>query len=156
MLRLNAIAVAVTTSAISLLAGCGSNQSPTPLPCTCINPGSSSYLYAAVLNNILAYKVGTDGVPSALASQVGPNDSTGIIADASSKFIYVADSGNGEIDAFTINALNGSLTQIAGSPFSTGPTPIAGAIAIDSQTRFLYLPDSNGVLDTRLIPLAAF
>src|SRR5436305_6734525 len=109
MLRLKAIAVAVTTSAISLLAGCGSNQSPAPLPCACINPGSSSYLYAAVLNNILAYKLGTDGVPSALASQVGPNDSGGIVANSSSKFLYVSDFGNNAIDAFTINSSSGGL-----------------------------------------------
>jgi len=81
-----------------------------------------------------------------LTSQAGPNDSTGIVVDASSKFLYVSDFGNGEIDGFTISASNGALTPIAGSPFSTGPAPIGGGITIDPQTRFLYLPDSNGVL----------
>jgi 6-phosphogluconolactonase (cycloisomerase 2 family) len=60
--------------------------------------------------------------------------------------LYVSDFGNGEIDAFTINASTGGLTQLAGSPFSAGPVPGTGGLAIDPETRFLYVLDSNGVL----------
>lgn len=145
MSYLRPIAAVVLLSLIECLSGCGSNKSSTP-PCNCSKPGASSYLFASVTNNILTFKLGTDGVPTLLASQAGPNDSTGIIVDASSKFLYVTDFGNGEIEGFTINASNGVLTPIAGSPFSTGPAPISGGITIDPQTRFLYLPDSNGIL----------
>ena len=134
---------AITLITMCFLAGCGSKSNP--LPCNCINPGASSYLYAAVANSILSFKLGTDGAPALLASQVGPNDSGGLVADTSSKFLYVSDFSNGEIDAFTIGKSTGALTQVTGSPFSTGPAPGAG-IAIDPQTRFLYLTNSSGVL----------
>ena len=144
MSHLRAIAVVVVMSAIGLLAGCGSTQTSKP-PCNCTNPGSPSYLYAAVADHILSFKLGTDGVPTPLANQAGPNDSTGIVADSSSKFLYISDFSNGEIDGFTINKSTGALAQVTGSPFSTGPAPVAG-IAIDPQTRFLYVLNSSGAL----------
>jgi 6-phosphogluconolactonase len=143
MSRLRAIAVAVLVSAIGFLAGCGSKSNP--MPCNCTNPGAFSYLYAAVADHISSFKLGTDGAPTLSASQAGPNNSGGLVADTSSKFLYVSDFSNGEIDAFTIGKSTGALTQVTGSPFSTGPAPGAG-IAIDPQTRFLYLTNSNGVL----------
>jgi 6-phosphogluconolactonase (cycloisomerase 2 family) len=139
---LRVIALAVLLSAIGLLPGCGSKNQ---IACDCINPGTSSYLYAAVTDHILSFTLGKDGVPTALASQAGPNDSGGIVANSSSKFLYVSDFGNGEIDAFTINKSTGALTQVTGSPFSTGPAP-SGGMAVDPQTRFLYLTNSSGVL----------
>jgi len=143
MSQLRTIAAAAVLSGLGFLAGCGSKSNP--MPCNCTNPGASSYLYAAVANSILSFKLGTDGTPTLLASQSGPNDSGGLVADPASKFLYVSDFSNGEIDAFTISKSTGVLTQVTGSPFSTGPAP-SGGIAIDPQTRFLYLPNSSGVL----------
>jgi len=135
--------VVAVLSAIGLLPACGSKNQ---IACDCINPGAPSYLYAAVANSILSFRLGTDGVPTALASQAGPNDSGGLVADSSSKFLYVSDFSNGEVDAFTINKSTGALTEVSGSPFSTGPTPGGGGIAIDPQSRFLYVLNSSGVL----------
>jgi len=115
------------------------------MPCNCTNPGAFSYLYAAVADHISSFRLGTDGAPTPLAIQAGPNDSTGLVADSSGKFLYVSDFSSGEIDAFTISKSTGALTQVSGSPFSSGPASSAG-IAIDPQTRFLYQPNSNGVL----------
>ena len=142
MSYLRTIAISAVLSVIGILAGCGSKNQ---IACDCINPGASSYLYAAVTNSILSFKLGADGVPAAVASQSGPNDSGGMVTDSSSKFLYVSDFSNGEIDAFTINKSTGALTQVTGSPFSTGPAP-SGGMAIDPQTRFLYLTNSSGVL----------
>jgi 6-phosphogluconolactonase (cycloisomerase 2 family) len=140
--NLKGIAITVALAASVLLQGCGSNSNPTP--CNCTNASSSSYLYASISNSVSTFKLGTDGAPTAVSSLAGPNDSTGIVADPSGKFVYVSDFGNGEIDAFTINA-SGALTKIPGSPFSTGPSP-TGGLGVDPQTRFLYLPNNFGIL----------
>jgi 6-phosphogluconolactonase len=137
------LVIVAVLSTISFLPACGSKNQ---VACDCINPGASSYLYASVADSTVSFKLESNGVPTVFASQAGPNDSGGILVDSSSKFLYISDFSNGEIDAFTINKSTGTLSEVSGSPFSTGPAPGGGGIAIDPQTRFLYVLNSSGVL----------
>ena len=61
------------------------------------------------------------------------------------KFLYVAMSGtvnaNNSISAFSIDPNSGALTQISGSPFTTGNDP--QGIASDASGKFLYTANSQ-------------
>lgn len=134
---LKQLCVPIIAIALLGLPGCGSssgschNCSPPP-------PVSSSFLYATAPNDLSSFSLGSSGAPTSLASQPGPNQTEGIVADPSGKFLYVSDFLNGAIDAFSITASNGALTQVAGSPFSAGSAPGTGGIAVDPATKFLY------------------
>jgi 6-phosphogluconolactonase len=112
-----------------LLAGCGSGQvvscgAPANANCPVI-PGPE-FLYATSNSNagqILAFtidrKTGALGAPATIP---GPAMSSGI-ASAQNQFLYVSDTQNGAVDAFSINQATGALTTVPGSPFSPGGTP---------------------------------
>lgn len=130
--------LAICASLISL-ASCASKQQ---IGCgECTNPGIAYFLYATGTNDLSTFSFlkGAEGAPSASLGQSGPNQPTGIAADASGKFLYVSDFTNDAVEAFTINGSNGVLTSVNGSPFSLGTSPDAGGLAIDPAAKFLYV-----------------
>jgi 6-phosphogluconolactonase (cycloisomerase 2 family) len=58
------------------------------------------------------------------------------------RFLYVANRGSGNVSAYTIDAADGALTPIAGSPFTTGSTPVA--IAVDPSGAYVYVANQTG------------
>ena len=61
--------------------------------------------------------------------------------DPTGKFLYMAggvSNGNYSVFALTINANNGALTAVPGSPFITDPNSSA-AVAVDPTGKFLYV-----------------
>jgi len=90
------------------------------------------------LDNISGFSIATSGSPTSFQNQAGPNQSIGIVAAASAKFLYVSDFENSTIQAFTINPSSGLLTPI-GSPVAAGSPPDAGGLAIDPGGKFLYV-----------------
>jgi 6-phosphogluconolactonase len=74
-----------------------------------------------------------------------------ITVTPNSKFVYYADSGKGNVGGFLINA-DGSLTALAGSPFSVGTAP--SFVAVDPQAKFLYVadPPSNQIFAFTIDP----
>lgn len=112
------------------LAGCGSNNvsclNPAGGTCTCgpcpVNPGPE-FLYATSYSNAgqiltftIDHKTGALGTPATIP---GPASNSGL-ASAQNQFLYVSDTQNGAIDAFSINQTTGVLTTVPGSPFSPG------------------------------------
>lgn len=80
---------------------------------------------------------------------VQPSVSAGIapgytIVDPLNRFLFVANSGTGQgtISAYTIQQSNGTLTQISGSPFNSGFSPIG--LSIDTSGKFLYSSNTEG------------
>jgi 6-phosphogluconolactonase len=74
---------------------------------------------------------------------------TGIAIDPSGRFLLLTDSesgaggaGNGEIVVFSISAIDGSLTQIAASPFLTAGIGFTGvqpsSVAVDPSDKYVY------------------
>jgi 6-phosphogluconolactonase len=107
---------------------------------------SGKFLYAGIpsTRSIEAWKIdsvmGTltmlPGFPLALSS--GNNASlSSIVADPSGKFLYVSDDF-GDIFGFTVNASNGALTAMPGSPFFA--FFITDQLFVDPTGRFLYSP----------------
>jgi 6-phosphogluconolactonase len=68
----------------------------------------------------------------------GPAD---VVVDPRGKFAYVTNIGSDNVSAYTINAANGALTQIAGSPFAAGSYP--WGVAIDPTGKFAYVPNGK-------------
>jgi 6-phosphogluconolactonase len=67
--------------------------------------------------------------------------------DPSSKFLYEASNldnltPTNDLSAFMINASTGMLTPVAGSPFTSGVSPLS--LAVDATGKFLYSADSGG------------
>ena len=61
-------------------------------------------------------------------------------------YFYQTVSSTAQIAGFSVNASNGSLTQVSGSPFSTGFFP--RTIAIDPAGKFLYATISSSFMGT--------
>lgn len=124
------------------LIGCGSFFQQHHSCTTCSVP---TFLFASQLNSVSGFTLASSGAPSPAGSVAGPNSTEGILVDKSASFLFVSDFQNGTVDAFTINSISGSLSAVAGSPFSSGPAPGAGGLAVDPSTRFLYVTQMNSV-----------
>ena len=138
--RTIAVSFATFFAALLCVTGCGSFFQKDHNCTTCTVP---SFLFATELNSVAGYNLSTSGVLTASGSQAGPNQSLGIIASPGGTFLFVSDFQNGNVDAFTVDPTSGSLSAVAGSPFSAGPAPGAGGIAIDPSSRFLYVTQVN-------------
>ncbi len=131
--------LAAISAAIGVWIGCGGGSSPRPCQgATCV-PSPAEFLYFTALDDISGATLGSSGVPTSFQDQSGPNQSIGIVADQSAKFLYVSDFQNASVHAFTIDGSSGLLTLVSGSPFTVGSPPDAGGIAVDPSTKFLYV-----------------
>lgn len=57
------------------------------------------------------------------------------------RFAYVANYNSTDISGYAVNAMNGELTPLSGSPFATSSAP--NAIAVDPSGKFAYVANSN-------------
>jgi 6-phosphogluconolactonase len=65
------------------------------------------------------------------------------VGDGANKFVYILNRGSSSISAFTQDGVTGDLTEIAGSPWSTGAPPEgANRISVHPNGRFVYV--ANG------------
>jgi 6-phosphogluconolactonase len=102
---------------------------------------------------IFPYTIGSGGILQSLVGGVTCNDPTAVgptvlLVDSKSKFLYVANSGNtnvnqpgSEISAFTIDPTSGKLAFIAGEPFGTGSGP--RCMLEDPSNQFVYTANFN-------------
>jgi DNA-binding beta-propeller fold protein YncE len=70
----------------------------------------------------------------------------GIAIDPTGSFLYVSNSGDGTVSAYTINATSGALTVVPGSPFTasgTASTITPTALAIDPSSQYLYVANGD-------------
>ena len=111
--------------------------------------GDALFIANSATNNISTYTVKSDGTLTAGSSTL-PTGMTplGMAIDSAAHFLFVANQGlqvdptSGTISVFSIQ--NGSLTEVAGSPFrvapplaSSGPGP--AAVAVTPDGKFLYV-----------------
>jgi 6-phosphogluconolactonase (cycloisomerase 2 family) len=61
------------------------------------------------------------------------------------KFLYVTNPGSNNLSAYTINGSTGALTAVAGSPFSTQPSPRYATV--DRAGKFLYVACLGSSID---------
>lgn len=55
------------------------------------------------------------------------------------EFLYVTNEGSNNVSAYTIDAISGALTPVAGAPFAAGLQPVAAAV--DPTGKFAYVVD---------------
>jgi trimeric autotransporter adhesin len=79
--------------------------------------------------------------PTTQASVATGGNPVWVTVDPLDRFVYVSNNTDGTISGYSLNATNGTLTPIAGSPFTLNVTANPGAIAIDYTGRFLYVTD---------------
>jgi len=129
-----------TTGALTPLPG--SPVSGQPAYSLSFDP-AGKFLYAAGANDDVAiYSFNAvDGsltllgtTPQTLSTPVA------LTFDQAGKFLFVADLGSNKVSVFTHNSVNGSLSEVAGSPFPTGNNP--AALAVHPSGDFLYVANS--------------
>jgi 6-phosphogluconolactonase len=131
---------------LSALTGCGG---VTPVHCrleACApNPTEVFYVGSGgplqTSGQIEAFPIDTSngslGHTSVIAGPLG-----GMAATSNSAFLYVSDSVNNQILGYAINATDGGLTPIQGSPFACGTSnQRGGGLVIDPKNKFLYATD---------------
>ncbi|XDD46891.1 lactonase family protein [Leptospira sp. WS39.C2] len=97
----------------------------------------SQDVFAAVRN----IENGVLTVQPAFSAGIAPGFS---LVDPLNRFLYVANSGTGQgnISAYSVSPINGTLTSISGSPFNSGFSPIG--LSIDKSGKFLYSSNTEG------------
>src|SRR5436190_204028 len=120
--------------------GCGAGTGKAPPP----TPSQASFVYTGNggSDDVSALKedanTGTLSSVSGSPFQAGDiNENVpGVVAvSPSGKFLYVGDANSAEISAYSINAATGVLTEVAGSPFPSGPS---ASIRVHPAGQFLY------------------
>jgi 6-phosphogluconolactonase (cycloisomerase 2 family) len=144
-----------TQNAVSPTCSPVGNETAT-LPTAVAVSASGNFLYVAnnFTGTVSAYAIGTSGALTALGHSlytVGLAPS-GLEIPPSGAFLYVANAGSNNVSAFAIcdkvttscanpAVPDGTLTPVAGSPFSAGLGPVA--IAADPSFNFLYVLDKQ-------------
>jgi len=126
---------------------CGEGNPPRPCQGATCAPSATTFLYLTALDDVSGFTVAPGGTPTSFHSQVGPNQSIGVVADPGAKFLFVSDFENASVHVFSISHSSGLLTPLASAPSPAGTPPDGGGIALDPGARFLYvaLPNSGQV-----------
>ena len=121
-------------------------------PVALVVSATGRFLYVAnqSANTVTAFSIATSGALTPLgqppyAAGLSP---AGVRITPSGAFLYVANSGSNNVSAFAIcdkvlttcttpNSPDGTLTAVAGSPFSAGIAPVA--VAADPSFNFVYV-----------------
>jgi 6-phosphogluconolactonase (cycloisomerase 2 family) len=142
-----------TISEFKINATTGVLTAATPPTIALDQPASPSQVYFTPNNQFVYVALQTGGVDAftfssstgALANRqllptkagtAGPNADLAVFADPNTKFLFVGETVINAVRVFTIGT-NGALTEISGSPFTTGLGP--SAFAMDSTGGFLYV-----------------
>ncbi len=99
---------------------------------------------------------------SATPPATGLNPSA-MATDPANKFVFVANRGSNSVSVYQVDSSTGLLTEVSGSPFTTGALPsgvaaTSGAIIVANQgagTVSVYTFDQNGKLTLAGAPVAA-
>jgi len=116
--------------------------------------GSPYKVTIAPNNNLVYVSLGTGGVAiltfnaatgvltntnTILKPKQSLNADQGLVVNPASTFLYVAETGVNGVRALSIGT-NGALTELTGSPYSTGTGP--SAVFIDSTGSYLYVTNT--------------
>ncbi|HWZ12239.1 MAG TPA: beta-propeller fold lactonase family protein [Acidobacteriaceae bacterium] len=119
-----------------------------------LDTGSPQQVYVTPNNQLLYVPLQTGGVDiftfdpttGAIANRqllkpiASPNADAAALADPTTKFLFVAETGVNGVRVFTIGT-NGALTEVAGSPHATGLGP--NALVMDPTGAFLYVANKT-------------
>jgi 6-phosphogluconolactonase len=104
---------------------------------------SRKFLYAANAgeNDVSLFTISPNGA----LTEVTPRTRAGtvptlLVMDPGGKYLYVANSASNNISVFSIDTTNGALTEVSGSPFQVGVSPLNMTLA--PSGKFLYITGS--------------
>jgi len=103
-------------------------------------------LYVTSAGQVTAFPVNTNtGALGTPASVAGPQTSLGIVVSPNGQFLYVSDTLNDAVNAYSINSSSGALAA-AGTPAVIGTPPggstqSAAGVAVDPAGKFLFAAD---------------
>jgi 6-phosphogluconolactonase len=86
---------------------------------------TGAYLYVTTGADVAGYSIDASGLLTALTGfpvASGAN-AYSVTVDPSNQFLYVGNGGSANISGYKLNAANGELTAIPGSPFTAGSQP---------------------------------
>jgi 6-phosphogluconolactonase len=109
---------------------------------------SQKYLYAANSGegDISLYTI-TNGVPTESSSRTAAGTTPQLLTmDSAGSFLYVGNVGSSNVSIFSIGT-TGTLTQVSGSPFSTGLPPLNLALAPSGNALYVTIAGSPGTLE---------
>ncbi len=133
---ISAYMVSSTTGALTPVAGSPFVSTGSQPDSVWVGPGGN-FLYVANSgsNDLSLFSISGTGLLNPLGTVptgVAPNH---IVVDPTGSYLYVSNYSSNDISAYAINASNGGLTEISGSPFPVGVAPTS--LAINGQ--FLYV-----------------
>jgi 6-phosphogluconolactonase len=97
-------------------------------------------------NSVSAYSIHSDGsVTAASGSSATGSMPMGMAIDPAGKFLFVANQGSSNVSVFSINTT--TLTEVAGSPFTTIPAGTTAAtgpagVVVSATGNFLYVSNN--------------
>lgn len=148
-----------TTGALTPLPGVTINAGNMPstgfpsgnTPAGVIVDASGNHLYVTdqVLNDVMGYTIGSNGIPNLVASATTDAGAAGMTIDGSGKYLFVAANGAGAVDGYTFGA-RGEPVRSSVSPsvqVGTGPTCLGmiGAPSSGDPSHGIYLYASNSL-----------
>lgn len=148
----SAFGINAGTGALSALSGSpipsGWNTQGLALGLSPYHPDYGPYLYVANYNPTLTgFKMATDGALSLLAGSpyaaATGQSAFASVVDPTGRFVYYANynnAGPGSVSGYRLDALDGHLVPMPGSPFAAGNG--TSAITIDPSGRFIYAVNS--------------
>jgi 6-phosphogluconolactonase len=134
---LNEFSIATIDSTTGAATATFANPGPIADDITSVN---SKYLYILSQGELIAYSLtANSGTLTPLGTVTLSARVSNLTSTPNGKFLF--SSGTDGIHAFQV-AANGTISEIAGSPFATGTDQ---SLAVDPASRFLYAGDENGV-----------
>jgi 6-phosphogluconolactonase (cycloisomerase 2 family) len=129
----------------------------TPAACASQTAPTAEFVYVAdsTGDDVVGYTVSSSGVLTPITVTAGVGFATGttpsgIVVDPCDRFVYVANQGSNNVNAYNICSAIGigactsndwSLVPVSGSPFSAGTSP--GPLVVDPFGNFLYVLDTG-------------
>jgi 6-phosphogluconolactonase len=93
--------------------------------------------------NVVGYVDSGTGAPSALTGTrwpTGGDNPLSITLDPTGRYIAMTNTASATVTVMKIDAAQGSLTSVAGSPYTPTVGTLPGSVAYDPSGRFAYLP----------------
>lgn len=127
----------------------GFQSGQTPAGILADSSGAHLYVTDQALNDVMAYSIAANGIPSLIATTSTDSAPAGLTIDGSGKYLYIASAGAGAINGYTFGA-NGEpiRSSVSGSvQVGTGPTCLSmiGAPSTGEPTHATYLYASNAL-----------
>jgi 6-phosphogluconolactonase len=86
---------------------------------------TGTYLYVTTGAGVVGYSIDATGLLTALTGYpvASGANAYSVTVDPSNQFLYVGNGGSANVSGYKLNAANGELTAIPGSPFAAGSQP---------------------------------